>query len=104
MHKLVNFPGLLACGIVLSLSPVFAQGVEGAASPGARSSASANTAPTEMEARANADVAAASAGTAGAPAVNLPDPHNAGTLAENARTTALATYPWSTPDTWLGRR
>jgi len=53
---------------------------------------------------AGADAAAASANTAGAPVVNPPDPQNAGTLAENARTTALATYPWSTADTWFGSR
>jgi hypothetical protein len=55
-----------------------------------------------METRANADVAAAS--SIGAPVVNPPDPHNAGTLAESARTTALATYPWSTADIWFGAR
>jgi len=96
MRQRVTCPGLLIFGLVLCASPVFAQGAD--------SSAIANpaAAPTQMETRANADVAAAS--SIGAPVVNPPDPHNAGTLAESARTTALASYPWSTADIWFGAR
>jgi hypothetical protein len=57
-----------------------------------------------MGAQVRADTAAASLGGTGTPVVNPPDPQNAGTLAENKRTTALATYPWSTADIWFGRR
>jgi hypothetical protein len=102
MRQVLTVPALLICGAILCAPPAFAQGV---ANPGANPGASANSAasPAQMENRANADVAAASAST-GAPVVNLPDPHNAGTLAESARTTALAGYPWSTADIWFGKR
>ena len=94
MRKLVIFSGLLICGVTLCAPAAFAQ--QAGASPYAASPAPA------METRARADVAAASA--TGVPIVNPPDPHNAGTLAESARTTALATYPRSTADIWFGRR
>jgi hypothetical protein len=83
-------------GAILCAPAAFAQEAGAGASPYAARPA------TPMEAQARADVAAAS--TTGAPVVNPPDPQNAGTLAENARTTALATYPWSTADIWFGRR
>ena len=98
MRKSVKFPGLLICGLILCTSPALAQA-------GANSGATANpnASATEMERQAQADVAAASANT-GVPVVNPPDPQNAGTLAENMRTTALASYPWSTADNWFGGR
>lgn len=110
MRKLVTFPGLLICGAALCTPAAFAQEAGGPAGPAPGASANGTSAipakppATPMEAGANADVAAASANTAGGPVVNLPDPQNAGTLAESARTTALATYPWSTADTWFGAR
>jgi hypothetical protein len=97
MRNALKLPSLLICGVILCVSPALAQG---AASSGA--TANPNAGAAEMERQAHADVAAASANT-GAPVVNPPDPQNAGTLAENKRTTALATYPWSTADTWFGR-
>jgi len=106
MRKLVKFPGLLVCGCVLCAPPALAQQAGGAAA-GPREGANpyAATAATPMETRPRADVAAASPAETGTPpVVNPPDPQNAGTLAENARTTALATYPWSTADIWFGRR
>ncbi len=95
MRKFVKLSGLAICGVLLCASPVLAQ-------VGASSGAAANSNAAEMERQAHADVAAASANK-GVPVVNPPDPQNAGTLAENKQTTALATYPWSTADTWFGR-
>jgi hypothetical protein len=96
MRNALKLPGLLACGVILCASPALAQGAgSSTANPGASAA--------EMARQAHADVAAASANT-GVPVVNPPDPQNAGTLAENMRTTALATYPWSTADIWFGRR
>jgi hypothetical protein len=105
VYKFVKLPGLVICGAMLCVPAAVAQ----EAGPAARAPAmgaypTSATPSTATEAGANTDVAAASANTAGAPVVNPPDPQNAGTLAENARTTALATYPWSTADIWFGRR
>ena len=95
MRKFVKLSGLAICGVLLCAASAFAQDPGGPATP-------APAAGTASSASPNADVAAASANTGGAPVVNPPDPQNAGTLAENMRTTALATYPWSTADTWFG--
>jgi hypothetical protein len=95
MRYSTKFSSLLTCGVILCASPALAQ-------VGANLGATANPNAAEMERQARSDVAAASANT-GVPVVNPPDPQNAGTLAENKRTTALATYPWSTADTWFGR-
>ncbi len=92
MRKFLTVLAVLICGVILCAPATFAQE---AASPVA-------TAPG-VGGQARAD-AAASASMASVPVVNPPDPHNAGTLAENVRTTALATYPWSTADIWFGRR
>jgi hypothetical protein len=98
MRNALKLPGLLACGVILWASPALAQGAAGSGA-----TANPNTGAAEMARQAHADVAAASANT-GVPVVNPPDPQNAGTLAESMRTTALATYPWSTADIWFGRR
>ena len=103
MRKLVTT--LLICGAMPCAPAAFAQQAGTAASPNAgapNAGASPYGPETPMETRARADVVAASA--TGTPVVNPPDPQNAGTLAENARTTALANYPWSTADIWFGRR
>jgi hypothetical protein len=104
MHKLVTFPTLLICGAMLCGPAAFAQQAGTAASPNVgapNAGATPYAGPeTPVETRARADVASAM----GAPVVNPPDPQNAGTLAESARTTALANYPWSTADIWFGRR
>ena len=92
MRRLVTVPALLICGVVLCAPAASAQEAASPVAPAPGMGA---------EARAEAP---ASAGMAGAPVVNPPDPHNAGTLAENARTTAIANYPWSTADIWFGRR
>ena len=94
MHKLATFPGLLICGAALCV-PAVAQETGGPAAraPAASANAPSPASATQMETRANADVAAASANAAGGPVVNPPDPQNAGTLAESARTTAIAGYP-----------
>ena len=84
-------PVLLICGATLCAPAALAQQAGGPVSPA-----------PGMGAQVRADAAAAS--VAGTPVVNPPDPQNAGTLAENKRTTALATYPWSTADIWFGRR
>jgi hypothetical protein len=94
MRKALKVPSLLICGAMLGAPAAFAQGA--GAGPYAAGPA------TPMETRTRTDVATTSA--IGMPVVNPPDPQNAGTLAENARTTALATYPWSTADIWFGRR
>jgi hypothetical protein len=98
VHKFVKLPGLAICAVLLSVPAAFAQEAGGAVAPAPATGTNPGSA-TPMEAGANA----ASANTAGAPVVNRPDPQNAGTLAESARTTALATYPWSTADIWFGR-
>jgi hypothetical protein len=95
MRYSMKFSGLLMCGVILCASPALAQA-------GANLGATANPTSADMERQAHADVTAASANT-GVPVVNPPDPKNAGTLAENKQTTALASYPWSTADTWFGR-
>lgn len=97
MHKFVKLPGLAICAALLSVPAALAQEAGGAVAPAATNPGSAP--PMEVGASTNA----ASANTAGGPVVNPPDPQNAGTLAESARTTALATYPWSTADIWFGR-
>ena len=103
MRKFVKLSGLVIGAVLLCASPALAQaGASSGASSGVSSGATANPNAAEMERQAHADVAAASANT-GVPVVNAPDPQNAGTLAENKQTTALATYPWSTADTWFGR-
>jgi hypothetical protein len=93
MSKRVTLSGLMILGGILCALPAFAQGAGSPAAPTPALGAQApdNAAPTMA------------AGTS-APVVNPPDPQNAGTLAENLRTTALATYPWSTADLWFGRR
>lgn len=99
MRKHVKLSALVIGAALLCGPAAFAQEAGGAPAP----VAGANTM-QQFEAKARADVAAASADPAGGPVVNPPDPQNAGTLAENVRTTALATYPWSTADTWFGAR
>ena len=93
MPKSVKLSALVICSVLSCAPAAFAQ--EGPVAPAPAMGANPGSA-------APADAAAASAN--GTPVVNPPDPHNAGTLAENARTTALATYPWSTADTWFGTR
>jgi len=97
MRKLVTI--LLICGAMPCAPAAFAQQAGTAAGPNAGATPYAGP-ETPVETRARADVASAM----GAPVVNPPDPQNAGTLAESARTTALANYPWSTADIWFGRR
>ena len=104
MHKFVKLPGLVICGAMACAPAAFAQAAGGAVTPTPATGRYPGSATPAPPTETGADVAAASANTAGAPVVNPPDPQNAGTLAENARTTALATYPWSTTDTWFGTR
>ena len=104
MRKFVKLPGLVICSAMLCAPVAYAQAAGGPAAPAPATSRVPTSATPTTPTETGADVSAASANTAGVPVVNPPDPQNAGTLAESARTTALATYPWSTADTWFGTR
>jgi hypothetical protein len=90
---------LVICGALLGASSALAQGSAGIS---ARPGADANTDFSQPQTPGAENTATAI--PQAAPVVNPPDPVNPGTLAESARTTAIASYPRSTADTWFGTR